>query len=309
MPPAASTSQPARTASRMPSRSSVAPSSRIGAGAAVDDQAGHAACHAPSADRYHRPVIVANRRRRTSRARARRASPRGSSRCRLCPRLVRHREAVAARPPRRYRGQAYWARPLPGFGDPRARVLAGGAGARRARRQSHRRACSRATGAATGSSARCTRRASPARPTSERPGDGLTRATPTSPRPRAARRPPTSPTPVESSHAASPIFLEELRLPPIASRSWWRCGKIGWDAYLRARRAAGAAVPRPVGASGTVAARMPDGITLLGCFHPSQQQHFTGRLTRPMLHAVFASRPPARARSALKRCCAAKVLP
>src|SRR5256712_13745747 len=44
-------------------------------------------------------------------------------RCRRCPRLVEHREAAAADPPRRYRGQRYWARPLPGFGDPRARLL------------------------------------------------------------------------------------------------------------------------------------------------------------------------------------------
>src|SRR5205823_1358028 len=44
-------------------------------------------------------------------------------RCRLCPRLVRHREAAARNPPKRYRGQGYWARPLPGFGDPGARVL------------------------------------------------------------------------------------------------------------------------------------------------------------------------------------------
>src|SRR5215467_4174625 len=43
--------------------------------------------------------------------------------CRRCPRLVKHREAVAAVPPPRYHGQHYWARPLPGFGDPRARVL------------------------------------------------------------------------------------------------------------------------------------------------------------------------------------------
>src|SRR5262244_2795285 len=43
--------------------------------------------------------------------------------CRRCPRLVRHREAVAAAPPRRYLGQRYWARPLPGLGDPRARLL------------------------------------------------------------------------------------------------------------------------------------------------------------------------------------------
>src|SRR6184192_1000787 len=44
-------------------------------------------------------------------------------RCRACPRLVAHREAVAASPPRRYAGLAYWARPLPGFGDPKARLL------------------------------------------------------------------------------------------------------------------------------------------------------------------------------------------
>ena len=44
-------------------------------------------------------------------------------RCRLCPRLVRHREAAAALPPRRHQGERYWARPLPGFGDKRARVL------------------------------------------------------------------------------------------------------------------------------------------------------------------------------------------
>src|ERR1700756_5610407 len=43
--------------------------------------------------------------------------------CRRCPRLVKHREAVAAVPPPRYHGQRYWARPLPGFGDPKARVL------------------------------------------------------------------------------------------------------------------------------------------------------------------------------------------
>src|SRR5438094_10668898 len=44
-------------------------------------------------------------------------------RCRRCARLVAHREAAAAAPPRRYAGQRYWAPPLPGFGDPRARLL------------------------------------------------------------------------------------------------------------------------------------------------------------------------------------------
>src|SRR6266513_2189168 len=43
--------------------------------------------------------------------------------CRRCPRLVKWREEAASNPPRRYRGEEYWARPLPGFGDPRARVV------------------------------------------------------------------------------------------------------------------------------------------------------------------------------------------
>src|SRR6186997_721526 len=45
------------------------------------------------------------------------------TRCTLCPRLVEWRERSAADPPRRYRGETYWARPLPGFGDPRARIV------------------------------------------------------------------------------------------------------------------------------------------------------------------------------------------
>ena len=44
-------------------------------------------------------------------------------RCERCPRLVRWREQVSKNPPRRYRGESYWAKPIPGFGDPRARLL------------------------------------------------------------------------------------------------------------------------------------------------------------------------------------------
>ena len=74
-------------------------------------------------------------------------------------------------------------------------------------------------------------------------------------------------------------------------------GKIAWDAYLRARRESGQPVPRPLPGFGHgAAAVMPDGIVLLGSFHPSQQNTFTGKLTRPMLSAVFA-----RARSLAER--------
>ncbi len=85
-----------------------------------------------------------------------------------------------------------------------------------------------------------------------------------------------------------PFLLEELRLLRHV-RVVVALGKIGWDAYLRARRAAGQRVPRPLPRFGHAAsALMPDGITLLGSFHPSQQNTFTGKLKRPMLRAVFA---------------------
>ena len=85
-----------------------------------------------------------------------------------------------------------------------------------------------------------------------------------------------------------PFLLEELRLLSRV-RVVVALGKIGWDAYLRTRRELGLGLPRPLPRFGHGAqARMPgDGITLLGTFHPSQQNTFTGRLTRPMLRAVL----------------------
>src|SRR5262249_28826155 len=99
--------------------------------------------------------------------------------------------------------------------------------------------------------------------------------------------PANKPTPVEMRRR-QPYLLEE---PAMLGRRRVviALGKIGWDAYLRARRDGDQAVPRPLPRFGHgVAAPMPDGTTLLGCFHPSQQNTFTGRLTRPMLTAVFA---------------------
>jgi uracil-DNA glycosylase family 4 len=216
--------------------------------------------------------------------------------CRRCPRLVRHREAVADPPPRRYQGQTYWARPLPGWGDPRARVLIMGLapaahGGNRTGRMF--------TGDRSGDWLyRALHRAGFAnQATSVDRDDGL--------RLRdayitAALRcaPPDNKPALDELARCQPFLLEELRrLDRI--RVVVALGKIGWDAYLRARRALGASLPRPLPRFGHGAeAPLPDGIVLLGSFHPSQQNTFTGRLTRPMLQGVFRrARTLARRRS------------
>ena len=205
--------------------------------------------------------------------------------CRLCPRLVRHREAVAATPPRRYRGQRYWARPLPGFGDPAATVLLVGLapaahGGNRTGRMF--------TGDRSGDWLfRALHEAGFAsQPGSTHPADGLRlRGAYITAAVRCAP-PANKPTPGEIARCR-PFLLDELALLA-RTRVVVALGKIGWDAYLRARRDAGRGVPRPLPRFGHgAAARMPDGITLLGSFHPSQQNTFTGRLTRPMLRRVF----------------------
>jgi uracil-DNA glycosylase family 4 len=205
--------------------------------------------------------------------------------CRRCPRLVRHREAVANRPPRRYVGQTYWARPLPGFGDARARVLIMGLapaahGGNRTGRMF--------TGDRSGDWLyRALHRAGFAnQPTSLHRDDGLVLRDAYITAALRCAPPDNKPTPDELARC-QPFLLEELRrLDRVAVVV--ALGKIGWDAYLRARRALGAPLPRPLPRFGHGAeARMPDGVVLLGSFHPSQQNTFTGRLTRPMLQGVF----------------------
>jgi len=215
-------------------------------------------------------------------------------RCRLCPRLVRHREAAAGNPPKRYRGQTYWARPLPGFGDPGARVLVVGlAPAAHGGNRTGRIF----TGDRSGDWLfRALFDAGLAnRPVSTHPGDGLELRDVYITAAARCAPPANKPTPVELRRC-QPFLLEELRLFH-RLRVIVALGKIAWDAYLRARRESGQPVPRPLPRFGHgAAAVMPDGIVLLGSFHPSQQNTFTGKLTRPMLGAVFA-----RARSLARR--------
>lgn len=207
-------------------------------------------------------------------------------RCRLCPRLVRHREAAAGNPPKRYRGQIYWAKPLPGFGDPRARVLVVGlAPAAHGGNRTGRIF----TGDRSGDWLfRALFEAGFAnRPASIDRGDGLELRDVYITAAARCAPPANKPTPLEMRRC-QPFLLEELRLFS-RLRVIVALGRIAWDAYLRARRESGQPVPRPLPRFGHGAvAPMPDGVTLLGSFHPSQQNTFTGKLTRPMLSAVFA---------------------
>ena len=205
--------------------------------------------------------------------------------CRRCPRLVRHREASAAAPPRRYRGEVYWARPLPGFGDVGARILLVGLapaahGGNRTGRMF--------TGDRSGDWLfRALWEAGLAsQPTSAHPGDGLAlRGAYLTAAIRCAP-PGNRPTPPEIERCRPFLLTEMTMLSSV--RVVVALGRVGWDAYLRARRALALALPRPLPRFGHGAeAPMPDGVVLLGSFHPSQLNTFTGRLTRPMLRAVF----------------------
>ena len=208
-------------------------------------------------------------------------------RCRLCPRLVRHREAVAHEPPLRYRGQTYWARPLPGLGDRRARLLVVGlapaahGGNRTGRMFTGDRSADwlfRALHEAGFAN----------QATSIHAGDGLRLQGAYITAALRCAPPANKPLPLEMRRC-QPYLLEEMALLTEV-RVVMALGKIAWDAYLRARRAAGLPLPRPLPRFGHgVRATMPDGPVLLGSFHPSQQNTFTGKLTRPMLRRVFVA--------------------
>lgn len=208
-------------------------------------------------------------------------------RCRRCPRLVRHREAAAAEPPRRYEGQRYWARPLPGFGDPRARLLLVGLapaahGGNRTGRMF--------TGDRSGDwlFAALHRAGFANQPTSTHAGDGLrlhdAYITATI---RCA--PPANKPLLSEIATCRPYLLEELALLDRV-RVVVGLGRIGWQAYLNARKALGAPPParRPEFGHG-VMTPFTDGVTLIACYHPSQQNTFTGKLTWAMLCGIFTA--------------------
>jgi uracil-DNA glycosylase family 4 len=206
-------------------------------------------------------------------------------RCRKCPRLVRWREQAADNPPRRYRGETYWAKPLPGFGDPKARLLIVGlAPAAHGGNRTGRIF----TGDRSGDWLYGTLHAFgfSSQPNSVNKNDGLqlkdcyiTAAVRCAP-------PDNKPLPPEFDRCRT-YLVQELKLLKHV-RVVVALGKIAFDSFLKAYRENGGALPklRPGFGHGSFV-RLDDGLALLGSYHPSQQNTFTGKLTREMFHAVF----------------------
>jgi len=123
-------------------------------------------------------------------------------------------------------------------------------------------------------------------PTSEHRDDGLSLRDAYVTATLRCAPPANKPAPDEVARCA-PYLLEELRLLARV-RVVVGLGRIGWQAYLRARRAVGAPPPlRPASFGHGAVTTFEDGVALIACYHPSQQNTFTGKLTRPMLRDVF----------------------
>jgi uracil-DNA glycosylase family 4 len=205
--------------------------------------------------------------------------------CRRCPRLVAWREQVAREKRASFAGEEYWGRPLPGFGDPAARVLVLGLapaahGGNRTGRVF--------TGDRSGDwlFAAMYRAGLANQPTSLHRGDGLRLKDAWIAAAVRCAPPANKPTPQERDECL-PWTVAELE--HLSALSVVVClGAFAWDAALRLRAACGHPRPRPRPRFGHEAV-FDDGewLTLVGCFHPSQQNTFTGRLTEPMLDAVF----------------------
>jgi len=204
--------------------------------------------------------------------------------CRLCPRLVAWREEVAADPPRRHRGERYWGRPVAGFGDPNATlVVVGLAPAAHGGNRTGRVF----TGDRSGDwlFAALHRAGYANQPTSERRDDGLQLSGAYVTAVVRCAPPANKPSPSERDNCL-PYLVRELELLEQA-RVLMALGSFAWDGALAALRGLGHEVPRPKPAFGHGAEARIGRFTLLGCFHPSQQNTFTGKLTEAMIDDVL----------------------
>jgi uracil-DNA glycosylase family 4 len=204
--------------------------------------------------------------------------------CRACPRLVAWRETVAREKRASFMDQEYWGRPVPSFGDPDARVVVVGlAPAAHGGNRTGRIFTGDRSGDWLFGSMYRTGFAN--QPVSASRDDGLrlndawvTAAVRCAP-------PGNKPTPDERDRCF-PYLVRELELLR-AARVLVALGSFAWDSALRAAVAVGCDRPKPKPKFGHLAEVDLGRYVLIGSFHPSQQNTFTGKLTEPMLDAVF----------------------
>ncbi len=206
-------------------------------------------------------------------------------RCTRCPRLVTYREAVARTKRRQFRDWTYWGRPVPGFGDPRARLFVLGlAPAAHGGNRTGRVFTGDRSGDWLYEALHAFGFAN--QPTSTHKEDGL-RITDCYIAAVVRCAPPDNKPLPDEFETCRPFLMEELRLLNRV-KVVVALGKIAFDQYLKACRSLGHELPKPALRFGhKVVYRLPWGVTLIGSYHPSQRNTQTGFLTRPMFHAVF----------------------
>jgi uracil-DNA glycosylase family 4 len=205
--------------------------------------------------------------------------------CRRCPRLVEWRQTSADDPPRRFLGEEYWARPLSGFGDPGARLaIVGLAPAAHGGNRTGRMF----TGDRSGDwlYAALHRAGYASQPESVGRDDGLRLADAYVSAVVRCAPPANRPTPAERDNCL-PYLVRELSLLE-RCRTIVALGGFAWDGSLRALRSLGCEPPSPRPRFAHGAEAQVGDWALLGCYHPSQQNTFTGRLTETMLDEVFS---------------------
>lgn len=204
--------------------------------------------------------------------------------CTRCPRLVAYRERVAREKVKRYQDWDYWGKPVPGFGDPYARVLVIGlAPAAHGGNRTGRVFTGDRSGDWLYSALYEAGFAN--QPTSVHRRDGLelrdcyiTAAVHCAP-------PGNKPSPTEFA-ACRPYLRQELLLLSRV-RVIVALGQLAFSAYLTTRRELGQPLPTPQPQFGHGRTYTLDNVTLIGSYHPSQQNTFTGRLTQEMFAAIF----------------------
>jgi uracil-DNA glycosylase family 4 len=205
--------------------------------------------------------------------------------CRRCARLVEYREAIGREKRRAYAECEYWARPVPGFGDPHARVLLlglapGAHGSNRTGRMF--------TGDSSGRFLypALYRAGFASQPEAEAVGDGLQLTNCWITAVGRCAPPDNKPLPQELANCSEFLDRELALLREV--RVVIALGKVAFDGYLAHLVRAGFAVRKSEYKFAHGAEyRLPNGITLLASYHPSNQNTATGKLTQPMFAAIF----------------------